>query len=80
MLPGGTTVEVTMGYDNTTGNPNNPDPDVDVKWGDSTDDEMNLGFMYWAFTDPADDDGEIGLPFGGGGGRRSPRGQTGSSL
>lgn len=66
VLPGGTIVEVTMGYDNTTGNGNNPDPNVDVKWGDSTDEEMNLGFMYWAFTDPADDDAEIGGPLGGG--------------
>ena len=52
-LPAGTRIEVTMGYDNTADNPNNPDPNADVKWGDSTDDEMNLGFFYWAFSDPS---------------------------
>jgi mono/diheme cytochrome c family protein len=57
VLPAGTTVAVTMGYDNTADNPNNPDPNAEVGWGDSTDDEMNLGFMYWAYTNPADDDG-----------------------
>jgi hypothetical protein len=63
-LPAGTTVAVTMGYDNTAENPNNPDPTAEVKWGDSTDDEMNLGWMYWAYTDPADDQGEPTNPFG----------------
>ncbi|MEM6993910.1 MAG: hypothetical protein AAF721_25580, partial [Myxococcota bacterium] len=31
-LPAGTKLEVTMGYDNTAGNPNNPDPTTEVKW------------------------------------------------
>lgn len=57
VLPAGTTVAVTMGYDNTADNPGNPDPNAEVKWGESTDDEMNLGFMYWAYTNPAEDDG-----------------------
>ncbi|MEM9408776.1 MAG: hypothetical protein AAGA81_22290 [Acidobacteriota bacterium] len=51
-LPAGTKLEVTMGYDNTAGNPNNPDPTTEVKWGSRTNDEMNLGFFYWAFSDP----------------------------
>lgn len=62
-LPAGTTIAVTMGYDNTSGNPNNPDPNSDVKWGDSTDEEMNLGFMYWAFTDQEDETGHGTTPF-----------------
>ncbi len=73
-LPAGTRLEVTMGYDNTAGNPNNPDPNAEVKWGDSTDDEMNLGFFYWAFTDASDGEGL--------GGRVSPflaREEAGSS-
>jgi mono/diheme cytochrome c family protein len=57
VLPAGTTIAVTMGYDNTAENPNNPDPNAEVKWGDSTDDEMNLGFLYWAYTNASEDDG-----------------------
>ncbi len=49
-LPAGTQIEVTMGYDNTADNPNNPDPTTEVKWGSRTNDEMNLGFFYWAYT------------------------------
>lgn len=68
-LPAGTKIEVTMGYDNTADNPNNPDPTIDVKWGDRTNDEMNLGFFYWAYTDPKDsqDGGGRANPFEGGG-------------
>lgn len=64
-LPAGTTIEVTMGYDNTADNPGNPDPSIDVKWGDATTDEMNLGWMTWAYTDPADEDGTTPRPIGG---------------
>ncbi|MEE2775409.1 MAG: hypothetical protein VYE73_01385 [Acidobacteriota bacterium] len=70
-LPAGTKIEVTMGYDNTADNANNPDPTVDVKWGDRTNDEMNLGFFYWAYTSPQDapDGGGRANPFVGRGSR-----------
>jgi mono/diheme cytochrome c family protein len=76
-LPAGTTVEVTMGYDNTANNPHNPNPGIDVKWGDATTDEMNLGWMTWAYTNPEDEDGSLQMPigFGGGGGRRGGQGR-----
>jgi hypothetical protein len=57
VLPAGTTIAVTMGYDNTADNLDNPDPNAEVSWGDSTDDEMNLGFLYWAYTNASEDDG-----------------------
>jgi len=63
-LPAGTRIEVTCGYDNTADNPNNPDPTVDVKWGDATTDEMNLGWMTWAWKDG--DDSDLKRSFGEG--------------
>lgn len=55
-LPAGTRMQVTCGYDNTAGNPNNPDPNVEVRWGNATTDEMNLGWMTWAWQDGDDSD------------------------
>ena len=40
MLPKGTVIHVTALHDNTTANPNNPDPNQWVGWGDRTVDEM----------------------------------------
>jgi hypothetical protein len=39
-LPKGTRLEATAHYDNSRGNPANPDPTADVKWGDQTWEEM----------------------------------------
>lgn len=35
-------------YDNSEGNPFNPDPDATVRWGDQTDDEMMIGYYHYA--------------------------------
>ena len=40
VLPAGTTLVITAWHDNTTENPNNPDPEQWVDWGDRTVDEM----------------------------------------
>ena len=40
VLPKGTILHVTAWHDNTRSNPNNPDPDQWVGWGDRTVDEM----------------------------------------
>jgi hypothetical protein len=32
-------------YDNSAGNPNNPDPTKPVRWGDQTWEEMMIGFF-----------------------------------
>ena len=45
VLPKGTIIHVTAWYDNTTGNPNNPDPDQWVGFGDRTVDEMGHAWM-----------------------------------
>jgi len=45
VLPKGTTIHVTAWYDNTHANPNNPDPDQWVGFGDRTVDEMGHAWM-----------------------------------
>ncbi len=41
----GTRVEVIAHYDNSAGNPDNPDPTIDVTFGDESYDEMMIGFL-----------------------------------
>jgi peroxiredoxin len=49
-LPAGTRIECTAHYDNSKDNPNNPDPNKMVHWGDQTWDEMMIGFVDYAYT------------------------------
>jgi hypothetical protein len=44
LLPKGTKLEIIATYDNSTGNPFNPDPSATVRWGDQTWEEMMIGF------------------------------------
>jgi hypothetical protein len=44
-FPKGTMIHVTSWYDNTRANPNNPDPDQWVGFGDRTVDEMGHAWM-----------------------------------
>ena len=41
----GDTLKITAVYDNSTGNPANPDPTRIVKWGPQTADEMMIGYI-----------------------------------
>jgi peroxiredoxin len=43
-LPKGTLLHCTAVFDNSDQNDNNPNPKVDVRWGDQTSDEMMIGF------------------------------------
>jgi peroxiredoxin len=43
-LPRGTVLECVGHYDNSPGNPANPDPGRDVSWGDQTFEEMFIGY------------------------------------
>jgi mono/diheme cytochrome c family protein len=45
LLPKGTVLECVGHYDNSAGNPFNPDPSTDVHYGDQTWEEMLNGFM-----------------------------------
>ncbi|MCY2967796.1 MAG: peroxiredoxin, partial [Planctomycetota bacterium] len=44
-LPKGTVLECTAHFDNSAGNPNNPDSTQEVRWGDQTWQEMMIGFV-----------------------------------
>lgn len=46
-LPRGTRVRATAWYDNSAGNPANPDPDRLVKWGPQSEDEMMIGYLEY---------------------------------
>jgi hypothetical protein len=52
-IPAGTEIELTMTWDNSAANPANPDPTVDVVFGEPTTAEMMFGFVTYA-------DAEIG--------------------
>jgi hypothetical protein len=54
MYPKGTMIRVTAWYDNTRANPNNPDPDQWVGFGDRTVDEMGHAWMNVTYV--SDDD------------------------
>jgi len=43
-MPKGSTLKVTMHYDNSAGNRYNPDPTATVRWGEQTWEEMMLGY------------------------------------
>jgi thiol-disulfide isomerase/thioredoxin len=48
-LPAGTKIECTAHFDNSVKNPNNPDPNKRVFWGEQTWEEMMIGFVDYAF-------------------------------
>ncbi len=47
LLPRGSTVRVTAVFDNSAGNPANPDPTRTVRWGPQTSDEMLIGYLEY---------------------------------
>jgi hypothetical protein len=53
-LPAGTRVQMDIAWDNSAQNPANPDPDKEVRWGDQTWEEMNVGWFRFRIAD--DDD------------------------
>lgn len=44
-LARGTTLKITAVYDNSAGNPANPDPSKTIRWGQQTFDEMMIGYV-----------------------------------
>jgi hypothetical protein len=51
-LKAGTILQAIAWYDNSSANPHNPNPNIDVRWGDQTTSEMMVGFFEIAV--PAD--------------------------
>jgi hypothetical protein len=56
LLPKGTTLVFTAWHDNTADNPNNPDPDQWVGWGDRTVDEMAHAWVDVTYLEQEDYD------------------------
>lgn len=52
-LPAGTRIECTAHYDNSKGNPANPDPTKPVFWGDQTWEEMMIGYVDFVWDSEA---------------------------
>jgi len=50
-VPASTRIECTGAFDNSTNNPNNPDPTKEVRWGDQTWEEMMGGLLDYYFVD-----------------------------
>jgi hypothetical protein len=51
ILPAGTRLGVQASFDNSGGNPDNPDPAAWVRFGEKTTDEMMVGFIHYTYVD-----------------------------
>ena len=51
-VPAGTRILCTGGFDNSSSNPDNPDPTKSVRWGDQSFDEMFVGFVTTSDSGP----------------------------
>jgi peroxiredoxin len=51
VLPAGSKIECTAHFDNSADNPNNPDPNSLVRWGEQTWEEMMIGFVDYAYVE-----------------------------
>jgi hypothetical protein len=54
VLPKGTKLEVSAGFDNSPNNKFNPDPKQEVRWGDQSWEEMMIGYFEIGFTPDKD--------------------------
>ena len=52
-VPKGSRLEATAHYDNSVNNPSNPDPKVNVRWGDQTWEEMQFTGITYFIDHPA---------------------------
>lgn len=64
-VPRGSGLTYTAWYDNSTGNPANPDPKKTVRWGPQTYDEMHLGYVEFVVDANTPAGGLIGFGAGG---------------
>jgi hypothetical protein len=52
LLPKGTKLHCFAHFDNSAGNPANPDPKKEVRWGDQTWEEMMIGWVDYVWKQP----------------------------
>jgi hypothetical protein len=50
-VPAGTEIIATGAFDNSAQNPANPDPTIEINWGEQSWEEMFMGFYSWKNTD-----------------------------
>jgi peroxiredoxin/mono/diheme cytochrome c family protein len=50
-VPKGTKIQCVAHYDNSPNNPANPDPKIEVHWGDQTWEEMMIGYLDYMLAD-----------------------------
>ena len=55
-VPGGTRITAVGAFDNSPQNPANPDPSIDVSWGEQSWDEMFFGSSRWKYVDQSGSD------------------------
>ena len=60
-VPKGSTLLIRAHFDNSRANPNNPDPNAEVRWGDQSWEEMLIGY-YGTIDAPASTETESGRP------------------
>jgi cytochrome c553 len=58
-VPAGTRIAVDAVFDNSADNPLNPDPTVNVRFGEKTTDEMMVGFLHYSYVDK---DKQVDMP------------------
>lgn len=51
LIPRGEDIVVTGWFDNSAGNPSNPDPNKPVRWGKQTYEEMLIGYVEYYYAD-----------------------------
>lgn len=55
-VPGGTKIIANGAFDNSGQNPFNPDPSIEINWGEQSWEEMFMGFYSWKETNQGGDD------------------------
>lgn len=63
-IPKGTKVRFYASYDNSANNPFNPDPTIEVNWGNATTDEMMIGYMDYTYEKRKKYQRRVALPEG----------------
>jgi len=58
-VPAGTMVIHHATYDNSSANPSNPNPEVNVRFGEQTWEEMLYGGVSFRFAEPGDNDAQV---------------------
>ena len=55
-VPAGTQIIAVGAFDNSSQNPANPDPNIEINWGEQSWDEMFMGFYSWKNIDQGGED------------------------